>query len=135
MKSMGYAMKTNTASSLQGTKKPPKGAVRQIFLTLKREFPPEITEVRRICQSSNEQKEKKNQKKKKLREQRSAFIALAGLNAYPLRRTLLTLALTQGCGGESIESQAGSGSRGSWGSGNVGLSWQSRRTEVKKEDE
>lgn len=92
MKSMGYAMKTKSTSSLQGTKKPPHWAAYQIFLTLKREFPTEITEVRRICQSTNEQKEKKEPKKRKSSASSGVlFTALAVLNAYPHLLTLLTL--------------------------------------------
>ena len=92
MKSIGYDMKTKSTSSLQGTKKPPHWAADQIFLTLKREFPTEITEVRRICQSINEQKEKKEPKKRKSSASSGVlFTALAVLNAYPHLLTLLTL--------------------------------------------
>jgi len=95
MKSMSYGMKTKRTSSPQGTKKPPRRAANKIFLTLKREFPTEIIEVRRICQSINEQKEKKEPKKRKSSAISgvlfTALAALNALNAYPHLLTLLTL--------------------------------------------
>lgn len=92
MKSIGYGMKTKSTSSPQGTKKPPHWAADQIFLTLKSEFPTEIIEVRRICQSINEQKEKKEPKKRKSSAISGVlFTALDVLNAYPHHLTLLTL--------------------------------------------
>jgi len=96
MKSMGYGMKTKSTSSLQSTKKPPLvggwGLLHICNLTCFAEFPTEIIKVRRICQSTNEQKEKKEPKKRKSSAISGVlFTALAVLNAYPHHLTLLTL--------------------------------------------